>query len=73
MSLNILALALYAVGTLCVMLETYLEGERSGGTWDRCRICGLILSIIWPLQICAIALFVLLGADLKEPRRLSAD
>lgn len=71
MSVNILtvALALYALAAMCFMLETYLEGERSGGAWDRCRVCGLFLPVIWPLQLCAVAAVALWGAGIKNPRR----
>lgn len=74
MSVNIMmvALALYAFGAVCFMLETYLEGERAGGSWDRCRICGLIMSMIWPLQICAVAVLAIASTGLKETRRSSA-
>ncbi|MCZ8159081.1 MAG: hypothetical protein O9256_04265 [Rhizobiaceae bacterium] len=53
-SFVIMGLALYAVGQMFFLTETYLEGERCGGSWDLYRVCGLMSSLVWPMHLLAI-------------------
>lgn len=50
----IAGLVLYALGQVLFFTETYLEGERCGGSWDLYRVGGLMTSLLWPLQVFAI-------------------
>lgn len=50
----VMGLVLYALVQVLFLTETYLEGERCSGSWDLYRVCGLMTSLVWPLQVLAI-------------------
>lgn len=54
----IVALILYTLIALIFLGESYLEGERDCQGWDVWRVAGLLLGLIWPVQILIVLLAV---------------
>lgn len=60
---HLAAFLYFGVAVLCI-LETLLEGERSGGKWSLLRICGLLACFAWP-----VLLFMIFARLAFEKRR----
>lgn len=51
----VLSLCIYLAVATAFLAETYAEGERVGGFWDRDRVIGLLMCTVWPALTCAVA------------------
>lgn len=44
-------LSFYTLICLFFLDNTYREGEAAGSDWDKMRVLGLVLCLIWPLLL----------------------